>query len=342
MNELIHEFPETHAEQPDVPRRRRWVILLVLLVALLGLLWVYNWFYQRSRLFTRNDVRFNSAAVRLGEPTLPWGMLIGDYKARVIFGVPVHLSLLDKDLTPYQISFIGGNTSLESLKLRGLTDTDVHRLSGLINLKTLCLVNSPISDEACQIIGQFDKLTKLSVFNSNAVEITDAGLQHLGGLKEVSVLHLQVPKVTDSGLKHIAQLEGLTNLYLKSAQIHGDGLQEVAQLKNIESLQLDFCPLKGDCLSHLADYRRLSRILLRGSSVTDDMLDDLVPLTSLTSLGLYGTKVTIDGCERFQEARPDVNLFGVRRPHVDVRSHQTTSDGMRVDDTMGEGFSEDQ
>ncbi len=307
MAENEPTLPETHTSQPDVPRRRRWLTLIVFLLPLVGLLWVSNWFYQRSRLFTGSHVV-------LGEPTLPWGKILGDDTTRELFGVPVELNPYKESLSSYQVGLIGGYTPLKSLGLRGVTDSDIHRLSRLDNLTSLSLQDSPISDEACQVIGQLDKLTYLGIthHSSDPPEITAVGLEHLVGLKELSGLYLQSPELSDAGLKHIAQLQALEILALFDAKIHGDGLNELAQLPKLRSLQIQNSPLEGNCLSHLVDCTLLSSVWLNDSNVTDDMLDDLIPMTSLSHLYLRGTNVTPAGCQRFHRARPNVRLYDVQ------------------------------
>ncbi|MEZ6147581.1 MAG: hypothetical protein R3B91_19585 [Planctomycetaceae bacterium] len=73
----------------------------MVLLSILGLLWVSNWFYQRSRLFSVTNID-----LELGEPELPWGRLIGDHKARELFGDPIKYHLHEKTLTPYQIGIL--------------------------------------------------------------------------------------------------------------------------------------------------------------------------------------------------------------------------------------------
>ncbi len=305
--------PETIPSPPEVARKLRWLSLIVFLLPLLGLLWVSNWFYQRSRLFTDSHVV-------LGEPALPWGRLIGDDKARELFGVPVELNSHENELTPYQIGIIGGYTPLKSLHLRGVTDADIRKLKGLANLEVLELDEPQITDEACETIGRFDQLKRLSLGNyyddSTTLQITDQGLSHLVGLTKLEGLDLPAPGVTDDGLKSIAKLQALTGLELDGTSLSGEGLGDLSKLTNLrvliirnwslkehalsdlpklgnfQALGLMNCSLSENCLRPLGECPLLNQLSLTGPNVTDAMLDGLSSITLLRRLDLENAIVT--------------------------------------------------
>lgn len=286
--------PESLESWPNVPGRRRWLAVLVFLLPLAGLLWVSNWFYQRSRLFADSHVV-------LGEPKLPWGTLIGDENARELFGVPVEFNPSQKKLTSYQIGIIGGYTALKSLQLWGVTDADVHKLRGLTNLEDLSLYESPITDEACEslselsslqrltltgakltdagceFLGQMDHLQYLSLgdfyADSTTIEITDAGLSHLVGLSQLRGLDLAAPDVTDEGLKSLAKLQNLEALMLNGSGLSGEGLGDLSQLTYLRSLGVKGWSLKEDALSELPKLGYLRQLSLWRCSLSDDCLE---------------------------------------------------------------------
>ncbi len=326
---------ESFTSPPDVPRRRRfWLALLVLLLPLGSLLWVSNWFYQRSRLLNTGTI----SHVELGELQLPWGMLIGDDIARELFGAPVEFHLREKPLTLYQMGILGSYTGLKSLQLRDVTDADVRKLRGLTNLEHLTLNEPQLTDEACEIIGRFDQLQHLSLGNwheeSSTIQMTDQGLSHLVGLTNLSGLELSAPGVTDDGLKSIAKLQTLTGLALDGTNLSGEGLGDLSQLTNLQSLGIrnwslkehalsdlpklgNFeclvlwnCSFSENCLRPLGECSLLHQLSLSGPNVTDAMLDDLTSIRSFRLLWLGDTKVSREACERFHEARPDVELSG--------------------------------
>jgi hypothetical protein len=70
------------------------------------------------------------------------------------------------------------------------------------------------------------------------IQITDAGLKELAGLKQLQAMSVGATKITDAGLKELAGLKQLQTLFLYGAQITDAGLKELAGLKQLQSLAL--------------------------------------------------------------------------------------------------------
>ncbi len=71
-------------------------------------------------------------------------------------------------------------------------------------------------------------MTQLTSLSLDSTGITDDGLKHLSGLKNLQYLYLDSTSVTDAGMKH---LTGLTELRVLSApnQITQAGIDELKQ-----------------------------------------------------------------------------------------------------------------
>lgn len=74
--------------------------------------------------------------------------------------------------------------------------------------------------------------------NLGSSKITDAGLAHLKGLKNLRRLHLERTAVTDAGLANLAGLSALEYLNLYGTQVTDAGLQQVRKLPNLKHLYL--------------------------------------------------------------------------------------------------------
>jgi internalin A len=72
----------------------------------------------------------------------------------------------------------------------------------------------------------------------DGLEVTDAGLKDLVGMKNLTVLQLGVTKVTDAGLKHLAGLKQLAVLELHRTAVTDVGLLELVELKNLIKLDV--------------------------------------------------------------------------------------------------------
>jgi hypothetical protein len=151
---------------------------------------------------------------------------------------------------------------------------------------------SPLAD------GKFPHLPKVSVpfaLDLGGMQVTDAGLKELAGLKNLSFLDLRSTKVTDAGLEHLARLKNLSHLSLSVTQVTDAGLKHLAGLKNLSFLDLGSTPVTSAGLEHLAGLKNLSYLVLNGTKVTDAGVKHLAGLNGLSTLDLVGTKVTDAG-----------------------------------------------
>jgi len=121
-------------------------------------------------------------------------------------------------------------------------------------------------------------------FHLRGDDLTDAGLVHLAGLKNVVTLHLAGTQVTDAGLVHLKGLSSLRRLHLERTGAGDAGLAHLKALANLEYLNL------------------------YGTKVTDKGLEHLVGLKKLRRIYLWQTKVTDNGTEKLRKALPDLNV----------------------------------
>ncbi|MEE2707567.1 MAG: hypothetical protein VX988_10980 [Planctomycetota bacterium] len=127
---------------------------------------------------------------------------------------------------------------------------------------------------------EVDKNEAVVLVDLNLSEVTDAGLMHLRGLKNLKELKLFRTKVTDAGLVHLKGLTGLEELNLTNTEITDAGLV------------------------HLKELSSLGILYLYGTKVTDAGLVHLTGLTKLKWLRLESTKVTDAGVKKLKQALP--------------------------------------
>jgi len=79
--------------------------------------------------------------------------------------------------------------------------------------------------------GVHDPVGVLKVERVNLVdtEVTDAGLEHLKGLKSLLILYLGSTEVTDAGLEHLKGLTSLKELWLINTDITDEGVEKLQQ-----------------------------------------------------------------------------------------------------------------
>jgi hypothetical protein len=200
----------------------------------------------------------------------------------------------DKKTDPYDAAFIehlGHIPSLENLSVV-VTALEESSLDSILKLKRLQklriekrLGNGP-GDTALAKLSQLATLPELKSLSLHYFsKATDAGLEHLAGLKNLESFSLRgnIPGHA------FAKFEGWTNL--KSIAFHGNGIDNEGlghiceRFPNLESLNLIHARVLTDASAvHLLKLKKLKRIILNGPQMTAAWHGNLgsLPLESLS------------------------------------------------------------
>jgi Leucine-rich repeat (LRR) protein len=179
-------------------------------------------------------------------------------------------------------------------------------------------------------------LTNLEQLNLMQTDITDAGLEHLQGLKNLRVLNLRAsltatvitPHVTDAGLEYLQGLTQLEELDLAFARVTDAGLVRLKKLTRLKKLNLEHVlrtfgavrVVEGNTV-RLKPARDLpttpetvpADLITDLQQITDAGLVPLQTLTHLTSLDLTGTEVTEAGVKQLRRALPRCQIVWAPR-----------------------------
>ncbi len=139
--------------------------------------------------------------------------------------------------------------------------------------------------------------------------MTDAGLAHLQGMRELELLWLSGPGLTDAGLKALGNLSKLQNLGLGGVRVTDDGLWSLRGLKELTHLNLDGTLVTDGGLESLKPLTQLEDLRLNGTGVSNAGLVDLQGLTRLRAVHLKNTNVSAAGAEDFKKATPACQIF---------------------------------
>ena len=147
-------------------------------------------------------------------------------------------------------------------------------------------------------------LVELSVLTLNGPNITDAGIEHLTTLENLQHLHLYNTQVTDASLPKICRLQSLMGLCIWSPHITDAGLSELPSLYQLHTLDLRGTQITDMGLKQLAKCEHLSTLYLDGTNITDRGLGYLTGLTFLHYISLGKTSVTTAGIAKLQRDFP--------------------------------------
>ncbi len=175
------------------------------------------------------------------------------------------------------------------------------------NIQALHLCGTSLAD------GQLVKLKdlpKLHTLDLTENPITDAGLQVVGGLKQLKFLLLYgVLGVTDAGAKHLEGLTELETLQANGVPFGEAGFASLAKLPMLKYLNGPNMPNVTDAgMKALAKSPSLEGVHFEATPLTDAGLAALAACKTLKFVQATKTKVTADGAKAFHKARPDVTL----------------------------------
>jgi Leucine Rich repeat len=141
-----------------------------------------------------------------------------------------------------------------------------------------------------------------------ASRITDAGLAHLAGLKQLQTLHIRGLVVTDAGLESLAGLTGMHALALSRTRVQGPGLASLRSLPMLGYLELDGSTVTGKGLGFLSSLKSLGILSLKGVPLTDEGLTSLKALPSLNNLDIHGSGLSDDQVKDLQKSNPKLKI----------------------------------
>jgi Leucine-rich repeat (LRR) protein len=151
---------------------------------------------------------------------------------------------------------LAGMTQLRELMLAGkggeqyppgprpFDDAALRHLRALLNLKTLDLSRTSITDAGLAYVGRLKGLESLNLWNGGGAwrrrlsipsapyldDITDVGLAHLRELQSLQSLDLSGRSITDVGVAHLKTLRGLRKLGLSGTLITWAGVESLRQV----------------------------------------------------------------------------------------------------------------
>jgi WD40 repeat protein len=196
-----------------------------------------------------------------------------------------------------------------------VADADLARLKDFPHLQRLELLGCPVTDAGLAHVAGLKDLRELIVGRS--LKVTDAGLEHLKGPSRLERLDVPSSGVTGAGLRHLRGLSRLRSLNLKHNAISDEGVRELKALTGLRYLEMRNTGMTDARLGQLKGLKDLEALGLWGNPLTNACLPHLEELRQLRSLDLSGAEVSEEGLKRLRKALPglrEINLWGTAGP----------------------------
>lgn len=210
-------------------RRISWTVGVALAIVVVSLASLWGHVYRKYHAEWQAEQQTITALNAAGIDTSRWEASGPRMVARLSSG-----RWLDRFTGPmnyllYRVSSINADS-------RHLTDGDLANVSKLKMVTLVNLQNSSVTDDQLVYLEALRHLFRLSL-NGDA-GITDAGLVHLGRMKNLTVLSLSDTSITDAGLAQLGQMAGLVELGLRGTKVTDAGLQYLVGLEGLGTLDL--------------------------------------------------------------------------------------------------------
>jgi len=139
-----------------------------------------------------------------------------------------HLSVDQSRITDAGLRRLRSLAHLVGLRM---TDTNVSdegfKYIDLSRMESLDLSHTHVGDASLEWIGRTADVEALRWLGLGGVNITDAGLKHLGGFSNLTELYLSNTNVSDAGLEHLKSMTKLRTLGLNGTRVTPDGIRDI-------------------------------------------------------------------------------------------------------------------
>ncbi|MFT5192139.1 MAG: hypothetical protein ACI9DF_005179 [Verrucomicrobiales bacterium] len=124
---------------------------------------------------------------------------------------------------------------LKPLQDLGVLVLPLAQNTNLLHVESVSVAKD-IKDEHLALLGPL--APQLAWLYLNKTQVTDAGIKHLAGLKQLRRLHLANTGITNAGVKHLEGLENLETLNIYGTKVSDDVLASLAKLPKLKKVFL--------------------------------------------------------------------------------------------------------
>ena len=171
------------------------------------------------------------------------------------------------------LSALGYMTFMEDLAIESVPSGQLSCLSSLVNLTSLQIRNTSVSDEELQIIGSLPKLNRLTISN--------CGLTTVAGLETST--ELEYLDLSQNTIRNLSPLESMANL--QEVYLQNNAVNDLSSLSNLKSLKkLDVSYNLLTTLTPVYNCITLNELCAGNNKVTS--LTGIEKLTALETLNV--------------------------------------------------------
>lgn len=201
-------------------------------------------------------------------------------------GKPTKFETTDVELTDDKLATLPPETQVVSLyRTKNITSVGLAHLKKLPLLRELSLREIGLNDDAMKVVGELAGLEDIYL---DEPMVTDAGIAHLSGLKQLARLRVNDEKLTKACLPAVAALTELRELELRSVLYSPDDqmMELLSRLVHLRKLHFSGVKLTNAAADSLAKMKGLEQLDMHSVKFDDAAFAKLTALTSLYKIEL--------------------------------------------------------
>jgi len=199
------------------------------------------------------------------------------------------------------IALLTGLKGLEIL-YPNMTARGIQPIKGLTSLETLVVAGN-FDDAGLAVVSKIPHLKHFYIWHFSYV--TDAGMRHIGELKQLEELVICGDMVDGEGLRHLSKLPRLRYLHLFGKKFTDNGMVHLSKIPNLKTLQVAWLyQLTDKALMHIAECDKLETVSFHDNeNITDKGLENLSTIKSLKSLYVHNSQITDEGVKHLSKIK---------------------------------------
>jgi Leucine Rich repeat len=179
------------------------------------------------------------------------------------------------------------------------------------------LSNQEVTDDGLRHLKGLRQLTRLSLGDT---QVGDKGLANLANLPKLLVLNLNATHISNEGLAHLQELPSVSHLFLANARVTDEGMKSLKKLPKLSVLHLLGSDVTGHGLQHLPNLASLS---LGGPKVKIEELTCLKKLTRLREFQLLNAAITDNELQYLRHLPRSLTLLQISKTGLTVQAMES-------------------
>src|SRR5262249_6332048 len=156
-----------------------------------------------------------------------------------------------------------------NLKLTNVRDEGVKHLAGIKTIRNMRLIKTKVTDAGVAHLKEHPAIEFLDLQDVNTCG--NASLETAATLPKLKKLRVYGPQYNDAGMEHVGKIKNLASLSMEQTGVGDAGLEKIAGLTELKELLMYGTQISDAGLNKLTGLSKLTELELRGTATGADL-----------------------------------------------------------------------